>query len=553
MKKFLATILTASMTLSLAACGGTDTASTGSGTTEGGTTENAPAENAEPADLGAITPGLDPVNTVKTDETLTISLASEPSSLYGAAGGKLESPIIIINQAMLDSLVTYDYKTNELKPNLATEWEWVDGTHLKLDLRDDVTMSDGTPLVADDVVYTVNEVWVGRSANNDVGRNVVGAVAEDEDTVVIEFNMAAPDFEKMISMASYGIVSEDEVNAQGGLDAVQKNPIVGSGKYKFKEWVSGQYVELERNDNYWNPDYAGYYKTLRFNFIGDSAARVMAVESGDSQVAVDVPTSQAATNIGKDSLKVGIYPFGQEKHLWYNMGEKAGATKDQKVREAIDKALNFDAIAQVSSAGTAGPSDSYWESTSPFYSPAYTAEERAVDIEGAKALLAEAGYADGLELKYLTTADGVEIATVIQANLAEIGIKMNIETPDIAQFVEGAFGGDYDLIMVGDMPIFRTQGTIMPFLQKVNVDGPGKIIGGPKWTTDEIDAKINAMITEPDMNKAAEIAKELDAMMKAETITSNICPDIKSVILAPDVKGFNAVERGYIDVTSMYK
>lgn len=112
MKKVTALILAGAMTLSLAACGGSskDT-STGSAATETGATAS------------VVTPNQDPANTEKTDETLTVGLQSEPSTLYAASAGKSENEAMIINAAILDTLVYYNYDTNEVEPELATEWE----------------------------------------------------------------------------------------------------------------------------------------------------------------------------------------------------------------------------------------------------------------------------------------------------------------------------------------------------------------------------------------------------------------------------------------------
>ena len=541
LKKLTAILLAGAMTLSLAACGG------------GKSKDAAPKseDTAAPA-VSVATPNTDPVNTEKTEETLTIGLPSEPSTLFGMAAGKTENEEQIINAALLDSLVTYDYGTNEIKPNLATEWEWTDDTHLKFTLRDDVTMSDGTPLVADDVVYSC-KIWADINATNDTGKYIAGATADDEHTATIEFNTVAPDFETMMTWANFGIFSEDEINAVGGLEGVQTNPAVGSGKYKFKEWKSGQSITIERNDNYWNKDYAGYFKTIVFTFTNDAAAREMAVESGDTQVAIDMPISQAATYAKNDTINTTIYSFGQETHLWYNMGEKAGATKEQKVREAIDKAIDFNAVTQVGTAGFAKPALSYWDESCDFYSASYTEEERAVDVEGAKELLKEAGYEDGLELTLLGLAHDTALYTVIQANLADVGITLKIDTPDTAQFVEGAFGGDYDLIIVGDTPAIRTPASVMPFLQKTNAEGPGIVIGGPKWTSDEIDTTITEMIAESDADKTKELAAKLDELVKDQTICSNLYSEMKAAVYAKDLKGYRTIVRGFIDVTSFYK
>lgn len=414
-------------------------------------------------------------------------------------------------------------------------------------------MSDGTPLVADDVVYSCNNIWVALNATNTVGKYLVGAVADDEQTVTIEFNTVAPDFLKFLCWADFGIVSEDEVNAAGGIEAIGSNPAIGCGPYKFVEWKNGQYVKLERNDNYWDTDYAGYYKDIQFVFTADAAAREMAVESGDADVAYDMPVSQAATYADNDSVNTTIYSFGQTTHLWYNMGANGNATKDEKVRQAIDKALDFDAIAQVGTAGFCQAADSYWDPSCEFYTSDYTKEERAVDVDGAKELLKEAGYEDGLEITILGTADMNPVFTVMQANLAEAGITLTIDTPDIPQFVEGAFGGDYDIICVGDSPSVRTPETVMTFLRKENAEGPGMVIGGPKWSDETIQSTIDELIVETDLDKSKEIATSLDEMVKEQTICSNLYSEMKASVYGKDLKGYYSMERGYIDVTTLYK
>lgn len=165
----------------------------------------------------------------------------------------------------------------------------------------------------------------------------------------------------------------------------------------------------------------------------------------------------------------------------------------------------------------------------------------------------EAGYEGGLEITVLGLQDIAPVLTVMQANLAEAGITLKIDTPDTPQFVEGAFSGGYDLICVGDTPAVRTPASVMPFLTKLNVEGPGMVIGGPKWTTDEIDATITSMISESDDAKVAELAALLDETIKAQTICSNLYSEMKASVFAKELKGFTVRERGYINVTNFYK
>lgn len=549
-KKVLAVGLAGALSLSLAACGGSSSSTTSTATDTASGTQAA-EDAGSTAASGVVSAFADAANTEKTDKTLTVSLASEPSALWGAPVAKTENECNILSAALLDTLVAKDYTTNEVKPNLATEWEWVDDTHLKMTLRDDVKMASGNMLTADDVVYTVG-VWTEYSASTDTGRFVVGAEAEDEHTVVIEFTAKSPALLEMLTWSNFGIVSEADVEAAGGLEKSATNPVIGSGKYKFVEWKNGQSITLERNEDYWNTDYAGYYQKIVCTFTNDPAAREMAVESGDAQVANDMPIAQAATYVSKDNIQVGMYTFGQISHLWYNMTEEH-ATSDLALRQAIDKALDFDALAQVGTAGYGKPALGYFEETSPYYNATYTTEERKADAEAAKKILEDAGIpTDGsVEITALGMQDTVPMYTVMQENLRNIGITLNIESVDTPTFVQAAFGGDFDIIIVGEYTAERYP-TLIPFLRSANI-ASGFVIGGPKTTTDEIDSLIQEAIEETDQAAAKEKLGELEQIMKEQNIVSNLYPEMHAVVLGSNIKGLATIERGLLSITEFYE
>jgi len=498
---------------------------------------------------GVLDANVDPFNTEVTDETINICFSAEPAFLWGGGSGVIGNEEEIIMRAITDRLVEFDRRTNEVVPSLATEWEWLDDTHCKFTLRDDVVMSDGTPLVADDVVYTVG-VWMEMSANNDIGRFVAGAEAEGDNVVTIEFNTVAPDLLAMLSWGGFGIVSEEEVEAAGGLEAATKNPVFGSGRYKFKEWVTNQYITLERNEEYWDPDYKGYFKEIRLTFINDPASRAMNIMSGDIQVAYDMPISMATTYIGNEAVNVIAHTFGQNTRLWYNMGPNAGVTSDLLVRQAIDKALDFDAIAMVGTSGMGEEVHGYFPVESKYYNETFTKEERAQDIEGAKALLAEAGYPDGIDINIVGMQDQSPIFTVMQENLRQAGINLTINIVDTPQFVEQANGGTYDLIHVGDLVDARYP-AIMTFFRQFFIDT--FCIGGSKYTTPEIDEQVQAFIEEKDEEAAKEILKGLEETWKADMYYSNTYPEMHAALTAADIKGYNTGERGFVNITEFYK
>lgn len=547
LKKLASICLAAAMTLSLAACGSSNSASTA---TASGSAESMTASqvSASKKAKGIVEPEQDKANTKTTDKAITIGLSAEPSNLSPATTGTTENESCYVYGAITDTLVHKNRKTNEIEPGLATEWKWTDDSHLQFTIRDGVTMTDGSPLTADDVVYTVG-IWMTKAKNTDTGRFISGVTKDDDKHVTLAFNVKAPAMLEMLTMTPYGIFSEDEVNAAGGIDQVGSNPVIGCGKYKFKSWTRGQKIVLERNDNYWDKNWKGYYKTINLTFTNDAASREMAVESGDAQVADKIPVSQASTYTGKDSVKVAVYTFGSVSHLWYNMTD-SHQTKDLAVRQAIDKALDFDALAQVGTAGFAQPALGYFESNSPYYNQTFTKKERAKDTAGAKKILEDAGLKN-IKLKALGMSDTEPIYTVMQENLREAGITLDINTVDTPTFVQDAFGGNYDIIIVDEYTAERYP-TLLCFLQKATI-ASGYIIGGPKVTTDEIDSAITQLIEEKDEKKAKEEAGALEQTMKKQMIESNLYPNTYASVLGKNIKGLTLRERGFLDITNFYE
>ncbi|MGI6056052.1 MAG: ABC transporter substrate-binding protein [Bilifractor sp.] len=554
-KRITAMALTVAMMVVLTACGdssGADAVQSGSLTsTVSGSGKVASTSSSSEVIGDALSINSDPVNTETTDKTLVICLMSEPSNLWDAGMGTTQNENEIIGSCLRDNLVTKDPATGEVIPNLATDWKWIDDTHLQFTLRDDVKFMDGSTMTADDIVYNV-ETWIQNSPATDTGRYLSGAVADDDTHVTIAFNTKAPALLDMLTWDNFGIVGKNEVDALGGVEAAAKNPLMGSGKYIFKEWKNGESITIERNDNYWNKDYKGYYKEIVFKFINDAASRELAVESGDAQVGYQIPVSQASTYVSNEKVAVVAYTTDQVVHLWYNMTE-GHTTSDLKVRQAIAKALNYDAIASVGTAGFGGQAYGFFPEDNKYYQATYSKEEKTRDVEGAKKILEDAGYAtDGsLQLSILGAADNTPVYTIIQENLREIGITVNLNIVDIATFVQEAFGGDYDMIAVGDYVENRFP-SVFNALQQANIDS-GFIIGGTKVTTPEIDEGITNFISTTDDSDAKKYSGSVEDMIKENCMESELYPEYMSSVVGKNIKGYTAKERGFIDPTTLYE
>ena len=499
------------------------------------------------ASAAAVGANEDPANTEKTDETITIALASEPATLAPSLSGTAANEAQIVSSTYMDTLVRQDMNTGEVLPGLATEWEWVDDTHCKFTIRDDAKCYNGDMLTADDVAWCINDVWVALNATNDTGMFVAGAEA-DGNTVTIEFNLVSPALLGMLSWTNFNIMSQADVEAAGGMEQATKTPFIGTGPYRFVEWKNTEYIKVERNEDYWDPDYNGYFKEIVFKFIGEPASREANVESGDVDVAADMPVIQASAFVDSENVKTVLFNYGQNGHLWYNMTE-GHPTADVNVRKAIDLALDFDNIAIVGTAGTAPAATGYIDEGF-YHNDTYTAEERAVNIEEAKALLEEAGYGDGLTLSTTYMQETETVHAVIKECLRQIGIDLVMNPTDVPTFVQTANSGDYDIMIIGEWMRDRIP-SAFPFIRWDNIHGFH--MGGPQTTTDELDGLVHDFISEQDDEKAKEILTQIEQIMKDDCIVSNLYPEVKAAILNKDLKGFTTLERGYINPINFYK
>jgi len=550
LKKLSAAILAGAMALSLVACGGgsaNSNASTGGETVTPATQQTAEQIEENMAAAGIQTPNTETGNTTKSDETLVVELGSYPDYFWHPAAGQSgANEEQIINSAFLDRLVDLDENTNEVKPMLAESWE-VNGSDITFKLRSGVKFTDGTELCADDVVYTVG-VWMENCASNDTGAYLSGVEKVDDMTVTIKFNSESQEIIKMLSWANFGIVSESEVEAAGGLEAVAQNPVIGTGKYRFKEAKTGEYVILERNEEYWDSSYAGYFKEIKFTFVSDANSAISAIMSGDAQAAYGIAVDQSASFAEDPSVRVYLYSNGEVEHLMFNVAE-GHPTSDIKVRQALAKALNYEAITAVATAGFGNQAYSYTASNAPYYVKGWTDEERAIDVEGAKALLAEAGYDESNPLKItcVTLADQVPLYTVIQENFREIGVELDVQQVDMGGFVPAMlFDKSYDIVAIGD-------GTTTRSPQLPQFVRAGMCFGGPGQPLPEHEEVLNRLMAAASDDEAKTVLEEYQNLLKEDASMVNLFEALVSSVVAGDIKGFHIRERGYIDVTTMYK
>lgn len=497
MRKLTAVLLTAMLAaVSLTACSGKEGTNTGqenpSGTEGGSEVENGSGEENQTLVKGT------------SDDTLTIALALEPDTLMPTPNSAKEGGMVI--DCMCETLFKYNAETGEILPNLAS-FQWVDDTHFRVTLKEGITFQNGEVLTSEDVMYTfqvINELSPGRLSTIKLDATVV----EDDYNLLFETDgtwVQAPEKWVQDDMV---IMSKKTLEAMGGAEntALYPSDGYGTGKYIFKEWVPGQHIELERNDNYWNKDDMPYYKTLRFIFVNDAAARAMAVESGDANVGSSLPTSQAA--IYQDNPNVDIHYVDTQLTgvLFMNTGNEYLA--NEKVREAIYNLVNVEALNQLAANGQGV----YCQTTISPYSIVYDEDStpRTVDVEKAKALLEEAGYGNGISIQLTAMATQQAAAEIIQENLRQAGIEVEVTINETPTHFQWLHDGTYDMHIADLSAVYYTENLRL-------VDGriPTSVVyGGANYQNEEFYPLLDEAYNAYDMNERIAAYKACQDYMK---------------------------------------
>lgn len=402
-KTLAAVVFTAAASISLTACGG------GSGdSAAGGSGASGSAE-------------------------LTLGVLQEPASWDPAqahVGHQLQP-----YQAVYDSLILRG-PDGTLSPMLATEWGYTDDTNLvfEMTLRDDVTFSDGTPFDAAAVKANLEHF----AKDNGKQAAQVGAVDSVEvlepTKVRVTLKEQDPAFEYYLSQAAGLMGSPKEL----GKDNMDSTP-VGTGPYVMntgQSVVGSQYVFTAR-EGYWNPDLQKF-GSVTMKLLADATSRVNALQSGEVDATLlDAATSGQAESAGKAKLQ---YPVDWTGLLLFDRdGKISKELADVKVRQAINYAFNREALLQALAGG-------FGQTTSQVFGPDSGAfvddlENRyPYDPEKAKALLAEAGYADGFQIEMPVVGGASEtIMTAASQQLADIGIKVKLSSVPLADY-QGELG-----------------------------------------------------------------------------------------------------------------
>ncbi len=371
---------------------------------------------------------------------ITIGMQLEPPNL-DPTGGAAQAIDEVTYANVFEGLTRFGPDGSVL-PALAESWVIApDGLSWEFKLREGVTFHDGTPFTAEDVAFSIERAMADDSTNAQKqlfeGINSVNVL----DDYAVEIGLDAPKGSLLFNLAWGDAVMVSPASAESNAS----NP-VGTGPFKFSEWVQGDHVELVRNPDYWGE--APKLESVEFRFISDPTAAFAAMMAGDVDAFPVFPAPENLAQFEADPrFSVIVGSTEGETILAINNGREPFS--DIRVREAIAHAIDRQEIIDGAMFGYGTPIGTHFAPHNPAYLDLTGMSEH--DPEKAKTLLAEAGYPDGFSTTLMLPPPtyarrGGEI---VAAQLREVGIDAEIINIEWAQWLEQVFKNrDYDLTIV---------------------------------------------------------------------------------------------------------
>ncbi len=374
--------------------------------------------------------------------------AYDPAHAFSPTSG-------IVNHAAYETLVTFPAgDASEILPSLASSWTISDdGLTYTFTLNGAATFSDGSPVQAEDVVFSFNRLKNVKAQPSFLTDPIASVAAVDAQTVAITLAAARPSFLSELANSAFSVTNSEVVKASGGTDSADaagsdtaletlNQTSAGSGPYLLESWSPQEQTVLVRNPSYWGEQ--PYFDRVVIANIPEAATQKVALESGEIDLATDLSADQMTDLTGNEAITISSGLSNWTHFILMNRDKVIGGpVSDPRVAEAVRLALDYGGYRDLW-AGSTTPGTNMWVGLAGAYGEDKSLER---NLDRAKELMAEAGYADGFDvtLDYPDmTFGGVNLGTnaqKIQADLAEIGINVELAPAEVQIALEGYRSG----------------------------------------------------------------------------------------------------------------
>ncbi|HEV2280804.1 MAG TPA: ABC transporter substrate-binding protein [bacterium] len=366
----------------------------------------------------------------KAGGTLTISQSVDINTLHPWTGTLNVWKVIKTN--VYDQLSYQDPATLEFKPKLAKSFEWTDGnTSLVVTLPAGVKFHNGETLTASDVKFTLDSIRDPKT-----GSWLRGFIAPIQDVQVLDATHLKIKTDTIEDQLIPAFAYVDIVPRSQGTDLSRKTP-VGSGPYRFVEWVPNDHVTLQRAPSYWNEAGAGHVDRIVLKPVTELQTRISQLLAGDVDLVYDFSLLEVPRLRADRRVAVAVVPPVDQMFVMYLNARKPPFNK-LEVRQAVAFALDRDGFIKNFLAGQGRVDNSPFTPSHWAFDPR-TERRYAYNPDQAGRLLEKAGYpkGQGLNFSFLTPSgypEFTQLSTMLQATFASLGYRPAIEEVDIGQW-----------------------------------------------------------------------------------------------------------------------
>jgi peptide/nickel transport system substrate-binding protein len=454
-----------------------------------------PAASVQPAAAGAAQP--------KTGGTLRVAISADPASLDGHlyANGRFDTTWLVY-----DRLTEYDLNLKP-QPMLAESWDVSsDYKRIQLNLRKGVAFHDGREFTSDDVKYNflrVRDPKIGAGAFVNQSNWFSSFDTPDKYTIVLNSEQPRPlafDFFERLNML--------DKNVMEGPDA--KTKANGTGPFKFVEWAQGDHFSTEKNPNYWMTG-RPYIDGVRTLILKDQQGAVAQFESSSVDV-FETMNLIDFLRLRKDprfativnDVPTGMYCFGINT-TWAPMDNKL-------VRQAMNWAINRKRWVDGYFQDTSAPISLEWYRGTPMYDAARE-NFYAFDLDKARALLQQAGVGSfSMDVALIESPESSSLAQIYQADLATLGVTMNIVKMDLAAWLDNVNNRKYHGMYYSPASIAASVGTELTTSKVWQVGNNNSGFDSPEY-----QQLATATTTETDQSKLAPLYKQVNDLLLDES------------------------------------
>jgi peptide/nickel transport system substrate-binding protein len=471
----------------------------------------APAASTPVSVSGAVaaTPGARPAAAPKSGGTLRVAISADPASLDGHlfANGRFDTTWLIY-----DRLAEYDLNLKP-QPRLAESWDIsTDFKQIKLNLRKGVTFHDGREFTSDDVKYNVLRVRdpkIGAGAFVNQSNWFTSFDTPDKNTIVLKSEQPRPlvfDFFERLNML--------DKNVMEGPDA--KTTANGTGPFKFVEWIQGDHFSTVKNPNFWIPGQP-YLDGVRTLILKDQQAAVAQLEAGSLDVFENMNLidflrlkKDARFSTIQNDVSTGFYCFGLNC-TWSPLDNKL-------VRQALNWAINRQRWIDGYFGGTTQPESLEWFPGTPMYD-ASKANRYTFDLDKARALLKQANVTNlTLDVVLIPSPESAPLVQIYQADLASIGVTLNIVNMDLAPWLDLVNNRKYKGLYYSPAGISSSVGTELTSSKVWQVGNNNSGFDSPLYQ--QLGA---ASTTETDPARLQQIYAQVNDLMLDESFGIPLC------------------------------